>query len=86
MKIQITDLIGLKIYSENGMSIGEVEDIILDIDSKRIDSLAVGKLNIEVMEIKSHKGIKIPYRLVKSISDVIVIRYIPNMFKTENDL
>jgi sporulation protein YlmC with PRC-barrel domain len=86
MKNQITDLIGLKIYSENGMFIGEVEDVILDIDSKRIDSLAVGKLNCEVMEIKSHKGIKIPYRLVKSISDVIVIRYIPNMFKGENEL
>ena len=30
MKNQITDLIGLKIYSENGMFIGEVDDIILD--------------------------------------------------------
>ena len=86
MKNQITELIGLKIYSENGMFIGEVEDIILDIDSKRIDSLAVSKLNSEVVEIKSHKGIKIPYRLVKSLSDVIVIRDIPNMFKTENEL
>ena len=86
MKNQITDLIGLKIYSENGMFIGEVEDIILDIDSKRIDSLAAGKLNNEVIELKSHKGIKIPYRLVKSISDVIVIRHIPNMFKQESDL
>lgn len=86
MKNQITDLIGLKIYSENGMFIGEVEDIILDIDSKRIDSIAAGKLNNEVMELKSHKGIKIPYRLVKSISDVIVIRHIPNMFKQESDL
>jgi sporulation protein YlmC with PRC-barrel domain len=41
---------------ENGMFIGEVEDIILDIDSKRIDSLAVGKLNPEVMELKTHRG------------------------------
>ena len=86
MKNQITDLIGLKIYSENGMFIGEVEDVILDIDSKRIDSIAAGKLNNEVIELKSHKGIKIPYRLVKSISDVIVIRHIPNMFKQESDL
>ena len=65
MKNQITDLIGLKIYSENGMFIGEVDDIILDIDSKRIDSLAVGKLNPEVVEIKSHKGVKVPYGWLK---------------------
>ena len=86
MKNQITDLIGLKIYSENGMFVGEVEDLVLDIDSKRIDSLAAGKLNPEVVEVKTHKGIRIPYRLVKSISDVVVIRHIPNMFKSESDL
>ena len=86
MKNQITDLIGLKIYSENGMFIGEVDDIILDIDSKRIDAIAVGKLNPEVIEVKTHKGVKVPYRLVKSISDVIVIRHIPHMFKSDGEL
>ncbi|KAF5085506.1 PRC-barrel domain-containing protein [Methanospirillum sp. J.3.6.1-F.2.7.3] len=86
MKNQITDLIGLKIYSENGMFIGEVDDIILDIDSKRIDALAVGKLNPEVIEVKTHKGVKVPYRLVKSISDVIVIRHVPQLFRSDGDL
>ncbi len=85
MTNQITDLIGLKIYSENGMFVGEVEDIILDIDLKRIEALAAGKLNPEVMEVKTHKGIKIPFRLVKSISDVVVIRYIPNMFRDSSE-
>ncbi len=86
MKNQITDLIGLKVYSENGMFIGEVEDLVLDIDSKRIDSIAAGKLNPDVIEVKTHKGIKIPFRLVKSISDVVVIRHIQNMFKDDADL
>lgn len=86
MKNQITDLIGLKIYSENGTFIGEIEDLVLDIDSKRIDSVAAGKLNPEVIEIKTHKGIRIPFRLVKSISDVVVIRHIPNMFKDNTEL
>ncbi len=86
MKNQITDLIGLKIYSENGMFIGEIEDLILDIDSKRIEAIAAGKLNPEVVEVKTHKGIKIPYRLVKSISDVVVIRHIPNMFRDGGEL
>jgi sporulation protein YlmC with PRC-barrel domain len=41
MNAQITDLFGLKIYSENGMYIGEIEDLFLDLDSNRIESLAV---------------------------------------------
>jgi sporulation protein YlmC with PRC-barrel domain len=86
MKNQITDLIGLKIYSENGTFIGEVDDLVLDIDSKRIDSIAAGKMNPEVVELKTHKGIRIPFRLVKSISDVVVIRHIPNMFRDQTEL
>lgn len=86
MTNQITDIIGLKIYSENGTFIGEVEDLVLDIDSKRVESIAAGKLNPDVIEVKTHKGIKIPFRLVKSISDVVVIRHIPNMFRGDADL
>ncbi len=81
MRTQITDLIGLRVYTESGLYVGEVEDIILDIDAKRIDALAIGTLNKDLIDVKKHKGIKLPYRLVKSISDVVVLRNIPNMFK-----
>ena len=86
MKTQITDLFGLKIYSENGMYVGEIEDIFLDIDSKRIESLAVGNLTSEIAELGTHRGIKIPFRLVKSVSDVVVIRHIPRLFHGASDL
>ena len=86
MKTQITDLFGLKIYSENGMYVGEIEDILLDIDSKRIESLAVGNLTSGIGELGSHRGVKIPFRLVKSVSDVVVIRHIPQLFHGADEL
>jgi len=86
MKAQITDLFGLKIYSENGMYIGEIEDLFLDIDSKRIESLAVGNLTSEIGDLGTHRGVKIPFRLVKSISDVVVIRHIPQLFHGTEEL
>ncbi|MBN1167101.1 MAG: PRC-barrel domain-containing protein [Methanospirillaceae archaeon] len=81
MRTQITDLIGLRVYTESGVYVGEVEDIVLDIDAKRIDGLAIGSLNKDLIDVKKHKGIRIPYRLVKSVSDVVVLRNIPAMFK-----
>ncbi len=81
MRTQITDLIGLRVYTESGVYVGEVEDIVLDIDAKRIDGLAIGSLNKDLIDVKKHKGIRIPYRLVKSVSDVVVLRNIPTMFK-----
>jgi sporulation protein YlmC with PRC-barrel domain len=86
MNAQITDLFGLKIYSENGMYVGEVEDLFLDIDSKRIEALAVGSLTPEVGDLGTYRGVKIPFRLVKSISDVVVIRHIPQLFQGTDEL
>ena len=86
MKAQITDLFGLKIYSENGMYVGEIEDLFIDIDSKRIESLAVGNLTSEIGDLGTHRGVKIPFRLVKSISDVVVIRHIPQLFHGTEEL
>jgi sporulation protein YlmC with PRC-barrel domain len=86
MKTQITDLFGLKIYSENGMYVGEVEDIFLDIDSKRIEALAVGNLAPDICDLGTYRGVKIPFRLVKSVSDVVVIRHIPQLFNPAAEL
>ena len=43
METQITDLFGLQIYTEKGMFIGEVEDVLIDVDQKKIESIIVGK-------------------------------------------
>ena len=83
MRLQITDLIGLKIYTETGVYVGEVDDVVLNIDAKRIEALATSKLNPDIFDIEGKKGIKLPFRLIKSISDVVVLRYIPNMFTKE---
>jgi sporulation protein YlmC with PRC-barrel domain len=35
METQITDLFGLQIYTDKGMFIGEVEDVLIDVDQKK---------------------------------------------------
>ena len=37
METQITDLFGLQIYTDKGMFVGEVEDVVIDVDSKKIE-------------------------------------------------
>ncbi len=45
METQITELFGLQIYTDKGMFVGEVEDVLIDVDQKKIDSIVVGKVN-----------------------------------------
>ncbi len=80
MEAQITDLFGLQIYTEKGMFIGEVEDVVIDVDQKKIDSVVVGKVNDQLFELKNFKGLKIPYRIISAIDDIVLIRHLPGAF------
>jgi sporulation protein YlmC with PRC-barrel domain len=80
METQITDLFGLSIYTDKGMYIGEVDDVVIDVDSKKIESLVVGKVNDQLFELKNYKGLKIPYRIISAIDDIVLIRHLPGAF------
>ena len=49
-------------------------------EQKKIDSIVVGKVNEELFELKNFKGLKIPYRIISAIDDIVLIRHLPGAF------
>ena len=84
MRNQITELFDLKVYTEKSVFVGEVEDILIDIDSKKMESIVVGKLNQQLVDIKNYKGLKGPFRIIRSIGDIILVRHLQGAFKAED--
>jgi sporulation protein YlmC with PRC-barrel domain len=84
MRNQITELFDLKVYTEKSVFVGEVEDILIDIDSKKMESIVVGKLNQQLVDIKNYKGLKVPFRIIRSIGDIILVRHLQGAFKAED--
>jgi sporulation protein YlmC with PRC-barrel domain len=80
MRNQITELFGLQVYTDKGVFVGEIEDVVVDVAEKKMESLVITKVNPELVDLKSFKGMKIPYRLIKSIGDVVMIRHVPAAF------
>jgi len=80
MDRQITDLFDLQIYTDKGMFVGVVEDVVIDVDSKKIDAIVVGKVNDQLFELKNYKGLKIPYRIISAIDDIVLVRHLPGAF------
>ncbi len=72
---EITSLVGREVYSNNGVFVGEVEDLRLNIDGQAVTGLALGNLNTELFsdEARSGQGVIVPYRWVRSVGDVILI-------------
>lgn len=72
---EITSLVGREVYSNNGVFVGEVEDLRLNVDGQTVTGLALGSLNTELFEAeaKSASGVIVPYRWVRAAGDIILI-------------
>jgi len=81
MKSQITDVLGLSVYTDKAVFIGDVDDVVIDLDRKTVKALALGNLNMDIIDIKGYKGLQIPFRMIRSIGDVILVRHMPGIFK-----
>lgn len=72
---EITTLVGREVYSNNGVFVGEVEDIRLDLDKNAVTGLALSETNGELFGdmITGNRGVIIPYKWVRAVGDVILV-------------
>lgn len=72
---EITTLVGREVYTNNGVFLGEVEDLRLDLDAQEVTGLALHELNRELFaeEAATARGVIVPYRWVQSVGDVVVV-------------
>ena len=72
---EITTLVGREVYTNNGVFLGEVEDLRLDLNARKVTGLALHELNRELFaqEATSARGVIVPYRWVQSVGDVIIV-------------
>ena len=75
---EITTLVGREVYSNNGVFVGEVEDLRLDLDKQDVTGLALHQLNRELFssEVNGTRGVIVPYRWVQAVGDVIIVNSI----------
>jgi sporulation protein YlmC with PRC-barrel domain len=84
---EITTLVGREVYSNNGVFVGEVEDIRLDLDAEAVTGLALGELNPELFRgrVENGRGVMIPYRWVRAVGDVILVNDVIERMKDPDE-
>ncbi|MBN2110564.1 MAG: PRC-barrel domain-containing protein [Methanosarcinaceae archaeon] len=82
MRVDITSLFGLNIYTETGTYVGKVADLVLDVDERTVKGIAVSSINRDLFDVTS-KGVVIPYRWVITTGDIVLIRNIVNKFRKQ---
>ncbi|SNZ05452.1 Sporulation protein YlmC, PRC-barrel domain family [Natronoarchaeum philippinense] len=84
---EITALVGREVYSNNGVFVGEIEDVRLDLDHQQVTGLALHELNSELFSgyVGDSHGVLIPYRWVRSVGDVVLINDIIERLRPRDD-
>ncbi len=82
MNAEITSLLGLEVYTQKGVFVGRVDDIVLNPEQGAVSGLALGDVNRDLFDQKS-KGIIIPYRWITAIGDIVIMRHLTRNAKAE---
>ncbi len=81
--MEVTAFINLPVYTIWGKYIGEVRDVLIDVDEKRIDKLILTETNREIIE--DGKDVAIPYRWVSAVGDIVLLSYFPEKVATRRE-
>lgn len=70
---EVSSVFGLSVYTDKGRYVGKVADLSIDIEAKVVKGLAVVDVNRTLINTNA-VGVIIPYRLVKAIGDIVIIK------------
>lgn len=79
MLTEVTELYGRPVYTDKGILLGEVSDVIFDMEIQDIYGLYVESSNEALVEMGS--AVSIPFRWIRAIGEVILLRKFPPFLK-----
>ena len=75
MEEMVTSFVRLPVYTRNGIYVGNVKNVILDVEKKRVASLLLTKTNPTIVE--GAMDVAVPYRWVNAVGDIVILSYFP---------
>ncbi|MBO4302517.1 PRC-barrel domain-containing protein [Methanosarcinaceae archaeon] len=83
MFTELTSYFGLDIYTNTGIYVGKVVDLVIDVESQSVTGIVANRINTDVFDV-SGDGIIIPYRWVLTAADIVLIRDVITKFNPKN--
>lgn len=72
---EISEIIGLQVYTHEGVFLGNVNNLIVNVENSTVERLFIGEPNPLLVE--ASRSVAVPYRWIQSVGDVIILKYFP---------
>ena len=78
---EVTSFLKLPVYTREGVYVGHVRNVFLDMDEKRVSSLLVTNTNPSLVE--GTVDVAVPYRWVNAVGDIVILSHFPERVTTK---
>nr|AAU82543.1 hypothetical protein GZ18C8_20 [uncultured archaeon GZfos18C8]AAU83088.1 uncharacterized conserved protein [uncultured archaeon GZfos26E7] len=82
MHAELTSLFGLNVYTDKGLYVGNVNDVVIETADRLVTGLALTKVNRELFDV-SREGVILPYRWVLAIGDIVLVKQVNRLAKKD---
>jgi sporulation protein YlmC with PRC-barrel domain len=72
---EASELIGLQVYTNQGIYLGDVSNLVVEVDDNKVQGLFVSNTN--PMLVEGSKAVNVPFRWIGAMGDVIILKYFP---------
>ena len=75
MLVEMTELLGRQVYTPDGRLLGDVDNVIVDVEAAKVDGLYIDETS--PMLVEDSRPTNVPYRWVSAVNDVVLLKYFP---------
>ena len=72
---EISEIIGMQVYTPEGIYLGNVDNLVMDMDECTINGIFLRETHPLLVE--GSRSVNIPYRWIQAIGDVVILKYFP---------
>jgi len=72
---EISRFSNMQVYTNQGVQLGTVENVVLDVTNSKVDALYISGTN--PMLVEDSVNLNVPYRWIQAVGDIIILKYFP---------
>ena len=78
---EVTSFLKLPVYTRDGIYVGHVSNVLINMDEKCVSNLLVTDTNPTLVE--GTVDVAVPYRWVNSVGDIVILSHFPDRVTTK---
>jgi sporulation protein YlmC with PRC-barrel domain len=75
MMTELLEILGLEVYTNDALYLGNVDNIVVDVDDRNIYGIFVKNTNPLLVE--DSRSVLIPFRWIGAVGDMVLLKHFP---------